>query len=86
MRIVARPAIPHRRRMHRLCRVELLLVVTRKAERLRCRGRQLDACDIFRDTDFMATQAPGRYGRVHRFPLGLLFVALQALRSVHILV
>jgi hypothetical protein len=34
----------------------------------------------------MATQAPGRDRRMHRFPLGLLFVALEALRSVHILV
>jgi len=86
MRIVALHAIPHCRRMHCLSRVELLFTVARKAERLGRRSRQLDPCDIFRDPDFMAAQAPGRDRRVHRFSLGFLFVALQALRSAHILV
>ena len=86
MRIVALDAIPDGRRMHRLGRIGLLLIMATQAQRLRGRGRELYPGDIFSDTDFMATEAAGRDRRVHSLAFALLGVALQALRSINILV
>jgi len=86
MRIVALDAIPDRGRMHRLGRIGFLLVVAAQAERLRSRGRELYPRDIFGDSDFVATQAAGRDGRVHCLTFGFLCVALQALRSIDVLI
>ena len=86
MRIVALDAIPDCRRMHRLGRICFLLVVAAQAERLRSRGRQLDAGDILGDADFVAAQAARRDRRVHCLTFGFLCVALQALRGIDVLI
>src|ERR1700756_1557288 len=85
VRIVALHAIAHCRRMHRLPSLHLLLVVAAEAKRLG-RGRdQLDPRHIPVDPDFVAAQAPRRDRRMNRLSFALVFVALQALRRVHIL-
>src|SRR5208283_116082 len=83
VRIVALKAIPNCRRMDRTFDVSGVLVgVACETERVRRRGDQLYASDVFRHPDFVATGAAHGDGRMDCFPPSLVFVTLDALGRI----
>src|ERR1019366_4728529 len=80
-------AVAHRRGMDRAFEVGSVLVgVAGETERVGRRGDQLHARDVFRHPHFVATGTPHGNGGVHRFALGFVLVALNALGRVCVLV
>src|SRR5579862_355938 len=57
-----------------------------EAQSLRSRSCQLDARHVFIDAHFVATQASRCDRRVNRLALGLIFVALEALRGIDVFI
>ncbi len=87
VRVMARQAIAHRRRMHRSLDIRSLLVrMATDAKRNGRRRDQLYPRHILGDPDLMAAQAPALHRRVNKLVFGLVVVALQALLGVGILV
>jgi hypothetical protein len=83
VRIVTGETIAHRRRMNPSFYLGRVFVgVTLQAQLDGCSCDQLDVRDVTVGANLMATQTPSRNRRVHRFSLGLVFVALQALCGI----
>ncbi len=87
VRIMALDAVAHRRRMDRsLQRRGIFVRVAAQAERLWSRRGQLDPRDVFVDAHLMTAQTSRGDRGVNGFALGLVLVAFEAFRRIHILV
>ena len=87
VRIVARQAIAHSRRMHRSLDIRGLLVrMAGDAQRDRGRRDQFYPRHILVDPDLVAAQAASLHRRVHKLVLGLVVVALQALLGIRVFI
>ena len=85
MRAVALDAVANRRRMNRsLDGSRVHVGVTGDAKRLRRRGDQLNASDVFAHPDFVTTGAARCYGGMNELALGFVFVTLNACRRIGI--
>ena len=85
--IVASETVANRRGMHRSLYVRCLLVcVAGKAKRGWGGGDELNAGDVFVDTDFVAACAACGHGGVNGLAFVFTFMALEALGRVGVLV
>jgi len=87
VRIVALQTIADRRAVDQTFRRGRVLVgMALKAEFDGCDGGEFDAGDVFTNAEFMTAQTAHCDGGVHRFSLGLVFVAFEAFLGIGVFV